>query len=946
MTRYLLSCCLLMALFYGVIPISLAQSVTSLTLINATTDSDIRDLSDGDVINLSEFDGDAFNVRANTSPATVGSVVFSLQGATFRTENVVPYALAGNQGSDYIDWLPSPGEYVLQATPFTQSGGGGSVGTALTINFTVVENLENSLPAVVRINAGGPAVNYGDTAFIADAYFAGNGKSYSNARVTSIANTTQDELYLTERSTNQSLQSFSYQVPLTNGEYQVRLHFAEIYWGATNSGPGGSDRRVFSATLEGNPILTDYDINAEVGAMTAVVKTFTTQVSDQMLDLNFTASVDQPKVSAIEILGEGNLLDGEPSCDWNSLANSSISKVEAQSAKVNGKLYVMAGFMAGLKITGATEIYDPATDSWSVGAPMPTPVTHMGAATVGNEVWIVAGFVGNHPGAATDQVQVYNTVTDTWRAGPALPNPRGSGAAAYVNGKLHFFGGLLPDRRTDVGEHYILDINNQAAGWQAAAPMPNPRNHLSAAAVDGKVYAIGGQYGHDNGVQDQSFLHEYDPATDTWTRKADLPSARSHFEPGTMVHNGKIIIVGGRRGGFFFNDVTEYDPTTDTWTERCELPENLLAPAAKVFGDQLIVANGGINGTCCPTNTTRWLPIEPEENNEDINVLVYHETNGFRHNSIGAGITAIENLGSEYGWSTTASQSSDVFSTANLAQYDAVVWLNTSGNNLLTAAEQDAFEAYVQSGGGFVGVHAATDTYRDGSWPWYNDLVGGIVQTNPNHTPNNTNATMDVVGNHPAVAHLGSTWNKDEEYYYWELNGGYLYTGNVNLLEVRSTGSNSYDAARPVTWYKEYDGGRSFYTALGHNAADYASDANFRTMLKEAILWAAGQSDAASNVVASASQSKMTLEENNPVPLTIDAYPNPTQHHLTVRLETASDSQPYQLRLIGLDGTTHISQTLVRPHTTLSVEGLSAGVYALVIQDEKSTRRQMVMIKN
>ena len=1106
-----------------------AQSISSFTLLNATTDLEIGPLADGDVINLAELNGDPINVRANTSPATVGSVVFTLQGTPFRTENAAPYALVGNSGNDYYPWSPSPGSYELQATPFPQSKGQGTAGSALTVTFTVVDQpiasapavpsslaatvttpgtavlswTDNSstetafdieisdpyssagweplttvaanttsysdntlglegyrdyrvravnaagssaftaplevanlpypptdfvitnvtessfdlswtpspfgndylieyafqedgpfdgfdalyygydefsysgllsdttyffrmrvnfdaqpsawntfsvttlpssdveLPVVARINAGGNQVTFGDSVFAADAYFTGNGKSYANNNITDIANTTQDELYRTERSTNQNLQSFGYEIPLTNGEYVVKLHFAEIYFGATGGGTGGSNKRVFSATLEEEPVITNLDLNAEVGPMTATVKTFTTQVSDQVLNLNFSASVNQPKVSAIEIFGEGSLITEPPACAWNSLASSSLSKVEAQSAKVNGKLYVLAGFMAGLKITGATEIYDPAANQWSTGAPMPLPVTHMGAAVAGDDIWIVAGFVGNHPGVATDAVQIYNTVTDTWREGPPLPNPRGSGAAVYSNGKLHFFGGLLPDRRTDVGEHYMLDLANLAAGWQAAAPMPNPRNHLSGAAVDGLVYAIGGQYGHDAGVQDQKFLDVYDPATDTWTRKADLPSARSHFEPGTMVHNDKIIIAGGRRGGFFFDDVTEYDPATDQWTERCELPENLLAPAAKVFGDRLIVANGGENGTCCPLNKTRWIAIEPEAE-EEINVLVYHETNGFRHGSINAGIAMIEELGTNGGWTTTATAGSEVFAPATLSEYDVVVWLNTSGNGLLTAAQQTAFEAYVQGGGGFVGVHAATDTYRDGSWPWYNELVGGIVQTGPNHTANNTNATMDVVGSHPAVAHLGDTWNKDEEYYYWERNGGFLFAGNINLLQVRSTGGNSYDAPRPVTWYKEYDGGRSFYTALGHNASDYQSNGNFRTMMQEAILWATGTTDASFARTANVVDKLAASEADSPVA----AYPNPVRDQLTVSLPDATTDHSYTVELVSLDGSRRATHTITEPRAMVRVDELPRGVYVLMIRGPHSTHKQLVIVSN
>lgn len=196
----------------------------------------------------------------------------------------------------------------------------------------------------------------------------------------------------------------------------------------------------------------------------------------------------------------------------------------------------------------------------------------------------------------------------------------------------------------------------------------------------------------------------------------------------------------------------------------------------------------------------------------------------------------ITNLGTANGlWTTTQTSNANDFTTANLAQYKAVIWCNTSGDNLLNATQKTAFENFIANGGGFVGIHAATDTYRDGSWPFYNELVGGIVQTSPNHTANNFNATMTVVNSHPSVDFLGTTWTKPEEYYYWRNNGGYLYPGNINILRVASTGSNNYDEARPISWYKEYAGGRSFYTALGHNASDYTGNANFIKHVEEGI---------------------------------------------------------------------------------------------------------------
>ncbi|UZO82526.1 malectin domain-containing carbohydrate-binding protein [Aquimarina sp. ERC-38] len=480
--------------------------------------------------------------------------------------------------------------------------------------FAVVsKNIALGKP-LLKINSGGEKVTVSGTSFEADTYFEGKGKAFEKSAINTIASTDDDLLYKTERRTLRNNESFSYKIPVSQGTYQVRLHFAEIYWGATGGARAVGGERVFDVSIEGKKVIDDLDIYGEVGAMTALIKEFEANVSDGILDIDFTAEVDLPKLSALELFGDGSVINTkDDNCAWNNLANGPLEKLESQSAKVNGKLYTFSGFLDNLKITNATEIFDPKTNTWSKGAPIPVSVTHAGKAVVGQDIWIIAGFIGNHPGTATDKVQIYNTQKDTWTEGPSLPNPRGSGAAAYFNEKIHFFGGLLPDRRTDVGEHYVLDINNLSAGWKAAAPLPNPRNHLSAATVNGKIYAIGGQYGHDGGVDDQNFLDEYDPVTNEWTRKANLPSDRSHFEPGTIVHNDKIIIVGGRRGNFFYEDITEYNPASDQWNELCKLPAKLLAPNAEVFGNRLVIANGGKEGICCPLSTTQWIEVEPEQ---------------------------------------------------------------------------------------------------------------------------------------------------------------------------------------------------------------------------------------------------------------------------------------------------------------------------------------------
>ncbi len=281
--------------------------------------------------------------------------------------------------------------------------------------------------------------------------------------------------------------------------------------------------------------------------------------------------------------------------EWQPLANGLMPRIEGVSAVVDNKLYVFGGFYNGrLQVTETAEVYDPQTNTWAQLASMPLPGTHFGFEVVEKTVWLVGGFLGDNPGTSTDQVQIYDILTNTWRIGPALPAARAAGALVRHGTNLHYFGGLLPDRNTDVADHYVLDLNAPDKGWKTASPLPEPRNHLSAALVNGKIYAIGGQKLHDRASRhDVSFVHEYNPVTDTWRRLADMPIPRSHFEPGTTVYNNKIIIVGGRINNDPYTDaVTQYDPATDTWQDMEPIPVAMLAPVGKVINNNLYVSHG------------------------------------------------------------------------------------------------------------------------------------------------------------------------------------------------------------------------------------------------------------------------------------------------------------------------------------------------------------------
>jgi len=166
-------------------------------------------------------------------------------------------------------------------------------------NVTIVIN-EDLLP--LNINSGGEEIAYTDVTFEADQFFVGNSTTFTAASSPEIANTEMDAIFHTERFTN-SAAGFGYEVELPNGDYTVILHFAEIFWGTSDGNPvGGVGSRVFDVAIEGVAVLEDFDIFAEVGVHTAVAKEFNVTLTDGMMNIDFTATVDHPKISAIQIL--------------------------------------------------------------------------------------------------------------------------------------------------------------------------------------------------------------------------------------------------------------------------------------------------------------------------------------------------------------------------------------------------------------------------------------------------------------------------------------------------------------------------------------------------------------------------------------------------------------------------------------------------------------------
>ncbi|MGH3879422.1 MAG: ThuA domain-containing protein [Actinophytocola sp.] len=204
-------------------------------------------------------------------------------------------------------------------------------------------------------------------------------------------------------------------------------------------------------------------------------------------------------------------------------------------------------------------------------------------------------------------------------------------------------------------------------------------------------------------------------------------------------------------------------------------------------------------------------------------ILVFSKTAGFRHDSIPAGIAAIRQLGADNGFAVDATEDAAAFTTQNLARYQAVVWLSTTGN-VLDAAQQAAFESYVTGGGGYVGVHAAADTEYD--WPWYGQLVGAWFASHPNQQQ--ASVVIEDRAN-ASTSHLPAVWSRFDEWYNYRTNPRAAVKVLASLDESSYSGG-SMNGDHPITWCHDVGAGRAWYTGLGHTTESY-SDPRFTRML-------------------------------------------------------------------------------------------------------------------
>jgi cytochrome c len=218
-------------------------------------------------------------------------------------------------------------------------------------------------------------------------------------------------------------------------------------------------------------------------------------------------------------------------------------------------------------------------------------------------------------------------------------------------------------------------------------------------------------------------------------------------------------------------------------------------------------------------------------------VLVFSKTAGFRHDSIPDGIALVRSLGAANGFRVDATEDAAVFTPQGLRAYQAVVFLNTTGE-VLSSAQKAAFRTYVRQGGGWVGVHSAADTEH--AWPFYGQLLGKGAWF-VSHPAIQTATLLREDAGHPSTRHYPASFPFTDEWYNFKADP----RGAVDVL--LSLDESSYDPGgdamgdHPIAWCHAIGQGRAWYTALGHRSETYADPAFARHLLG-GILWAAGRS--------------------------------------------------------------------------------------------------------
>ena len=271
---------------------------------------------------------------------------------------------------------------------------------------------------------------------------------------------------------------------------------------------------------------------------------------------------------------------------------------EASPAALGNMIYLIGGYGSDGIASTLVQVYDTDGKKWKQAAPMAEGLHHIGVAAVDGKIYVVGGFTKSfRERGPVESLWQYDPATDRWERRAPLPTPRGALAVAALDGKIYAMGG---ERFSAAGskEKYepVADVavyDPKANAWEVLPPMRQKRDHLVAAAIGGRIYAVSGRERPNYMLRT---TEEYNPATRTWSDRAPMPSGRSGGA-GAVV-NDRLYVFGGEGNEDnslgTFNQVEFYDAARNTWTELAPMPLPRHALSAAVVGKRIYLPGGSI----------------------------------------------------------------------------------------------------------------------------------------------------------------------------------------------------------------------------------------------------------------------------------------------------------------------------------------------------------------
>ena len=311
---------------------------------------------------------------------------------------------------------------------------------------------------------------------------------------------------------------------------------------------------------------------------------------------------------------------------WVTAAPIPQGAEEVYGIAAGGKLYVFGGLAIAWKPIGMVMEYDPAADRWTRKRDMPAYHHHFALAEVNGRIYMFGGYTLPEKGQPTwipvNNAWEYDPQADTWKPLAPVPQARGSISAVTVNGRVHLIGGatlpsgakeewLHPSRNVSVGTHDVYDP--AANTYSKRADLPTPRNHAASGVIDGRIYIAGGRAGSvfiPNALN-VDIVEEYNPGTDQWVLRAPMPTPRSATTWG--VQNGRLYVAGGeiRHRDYWatYTTVEAFDPKVNAWSRLPPMPLPRHGLAGGFIGNRFHLVSGSVqSGTNIPglvTNTDR-----------------------------------------------------------------------------------------------------------------------------------------------------------------------------------------------------------------------------------------------------------------------------------------------------------------------------------------------------